>query len=387
VLLSSPPSPQHKLASRRQLVLWPLAAGLGTGLGAGVSGCAAAALPTGSAHAPSLKQAFGNLMPFGSAVTPQQLRGPEAAFIAHHFNVLVAENAMKPEALAPTQEGQYDFTAADELVDFALLHGMKVRGHTLMWHRQMPPWFFKDGNATVSREVLVARIERYIADVVGHFKGRVHAWDVLNEAITVDEPDAQADAQGLRIGELYKIIGPEYIDIAFRAAAKADPDALLFYNDYETQAPKKVALISRLVQGLKARGVKIDGIGHQAHCSAGHPSVADFERAIDAYAQLGVTQHVTELDIALNRSLMDNEVSAATPELLQRQAQRYDELVSLFLSKRAQVTALLVWGIGDAHTWLTSWPVERFEAPLLFDTALRPKPAYHAVMEAARRAG
>jgi endo-1,4-beta-xylanase len=255
-----------------------------------------------------------------------------------------------------------------------------------MWHRQMPPWLFKDGNATVSRAVLIARVERYIADVVGHFKGRVCAWDVVNEAITVDEPDAQADANGLRIADLYKIIGPEYIDIVFRAAAKADPDALLFYNDYETQNPKKVALISRLVQGMKARGVKIDGIGHQAHCSAGHPGVAEFEHAIDAYARLGVTQHVTELDIALNHNLMDDKVTAATPELLARQARRYGDLVSLFLKKRAQVTALLVWGIGDQYTWLTSWPVKRFEAPLLFDTQLRPKPAFNAVLEAARLA-
>jgi endo-1,4-beta-xylanase len=380
------------LATRRELVLWPLASGLAASLAASLGACAGAvppAAPTalpGDEPAPSLKAAFGHAMPFGSAVTPEQLRGPEAAFIARHFNMLVAENVMKPEFLAPKQEGQYEFAAADELVNFARVHGMQVRGHTLMWHRQMPPWFFKDGGATVSRAVLVARIERYIADVVGHFKGRVYAWDVLNEAVTVDEPDVQADANGLRIAELHKIIGPEYIDIVFRAAAKADPDALLFYNDYETQNPKKVALISRLVQGMKARGVKIDGIGHQAHCSAGHPSVADFERAIDAYARLGVTQHVTELDIALNQNLMDNKVTTATPELLARQAQRYGELVSLFLKKRTQVTALLLWGIGDSYTWLTSWPVNRFEAPLLFDTQLRPKPAYHAVLEAARRA-
>lgn len=377
------------MATRRELVLWPLAGGVASGLAASLGACASAvplpALP-GAEPPPSLKEAFGRLMPFGSAVTPEQLRGPEAAFIARHFNVLVAENVMKPEFLAPKQEGQYEFGPADELVNFALARGMKVRGHTLLWHRQMPAWFFKEGNAVVSRAVLLARVERYIADVVGHFKGRVYAWDVVNEAVTVDEPDAQADANGLRIAEFYKIIGPEYIDIAFRAAAKADPDALLFYNDYETQNPKKVALVSRLVSGLKARGVKIDGIGHQAHCSAGHPGVADFERAIDAYARLGVTQHVTELDIALNHNLMDTTVTAATPELLARQARRYGELVSLFLRKRAQVTALLVWGIGDSYTWLTSWPVKRFEAPLLFDTALRPKPAYHAVLEAARRA-
>jgi endo-1,4-beta-xylanase len=360
-------------------MLWPVAAGL----------AACTGLPTAPAcdeTVPSLKQAFERLLPFGSAVTPEQLRGPQARFIARHFNVLVAENVMKPQFLAPDREGRYDFAAAEEVVDFALAHGMQVRGHTLMWHRQMPSWFFRDGDARASRELLIARIERYIADVVGHFKGRVYAWDVVNEAITDGEPGARTDANGLRIAELYETVGPEYIDIAFRAAAKADPDALLFYNDYETQSPNKVALISRLVKRLKDRGVKIDGIGHQAHCSAGHPSVAAFERAIDAYAQLEVTQHVTELDVALNDGLMDTAVVAATPELLARQARRYRELVSLFLRKRAQVTALLVWGIGDEYTWLASWPQTRFEAPLLFDTRLRPKPAFDAVLEAARHA-
>jgi Glycosyl hydrolase family 10 len=172
-------------ATRRRVMLWPLAAGM--------DGCAGAApgpsvappsapgpsvAPPSAARLPSLTQAFGAALPFGVAVMPAQLRGPESAFIAHHFNLLVAENAMKPEALAPVREAEYDFAAADALVDFASAHDMKVRGHTLMWHRQMPPWFFKDGAGTVSREQLIARIERYIADVVGHFKGRVYAWAI-----------------------------------------------------------------------------------------------------------------------------------------------------------------------------------------------------------------
>jgi endo-1,4-beta-xylanase len=358
-------------------------------LGAGLGACTTtghAPEAVGSGLDPSLKQAFGDRMLFGSAITPDQLRGREAAFIAHHFNVVVAENVMKPETLAPKAEGQYDFGAADTLVDFAVARGMKVRGHTLMWHRQMPPWMFKEGDATVSRAVLITRVERYINDVMRHFKGRVFAWDVLNEAFVDGEPGVEADANGLRMNELRKIIGPEYIEIVFRAASKADPDALLFYNDYETQSPKKVEMISRMVRELRAKGVKINGIGHQAHCSMGHPSVAEFERAIDAYARLGVVQQVTELDIALNHSVFDNKVTQATPALLAQQARRYDELVSLFLRKRQQVTALLVWGISDAHTWLTSWPMQRFEAPLLFDAQLRPKPAYRAVLEAARRA-
>lgn len=381
--------PSAAVVSRRSVTALAALA-TASGLGA-CGGCPVSrSEPAEATQAPPLKEAFAALMPVGVAVTPAQLRGLQAAVIARHFNLLVAENVMKPEALAP-REGEYDFAAADELVDFGLARGMKVRGHTLVWHRQMAPWWLRDGEAEVSRTTLIARLERHIADVLGHFKGRVFAWDVVNEAFVFDEDgapgtDTETDADGMRMSALRRVIGPEYVEIAFRAAAEADPGALLFYNDYETQNPRKVAAVSSLVQALKARGVKIDGIGHQAHCSAGHPGVADFERAIDAYAALGVTQHVTELDIALNHGLMETTVTQATPALLERQALRYGALVSLFLRKREQVSALLFWGLSDADTWLTSWPVERFEAPLLFDTALRPKPAFHAVLEAARRA-
>jgi endo-1,4-beta-xylanase len=373
--------------TRRQVVAWPLSTGVG-GLGA-CAGSPPAPPRAVDAALPSLAEAFGRKMPIGMAIRPEQLRGgAETALIDRHFNVVVAENVMKAESLAPQAEGRYDFAPADTLVNWARARGKLVRGHTLVWHHQNPAWMFRDGAEPASRAVLITRLQRYIGDVVRHFKGRVYAWDVVNESYIFDEgPGSQADANGMRLSEWRRLIGPDYIEIAFRAAAQADPDALLFYNDYETQNPRKVEAISRLVRDFKARGIKIDGVGHQAHCAAGHPSVAQFERAIDAYARLGVTQHVTELDIALNEGVMETKVTQATPALLERQARRYGELVSLFLRKREQVTALLVWGLTDADTWLTSWPVKRFEAPLLFDAQLRPKPAFFAVLEAARRAG
>ncbi len=340
--------------------------------------------PVASTEA-SLAGAFAGRLPLGAAVTPAQLRDPAvAAFIRHHFNQLVAENAMKPQALAPHAEGQYEWADADAVVDFGVRHQMPVRGHTLVWHVQPAPWMFRQGANEVSRATLVARLERYIGDVVSHFKGRVYAWDVVNEAFQFDEPGAVTDASGMRMSDWRRIIGPEYIEIAFRAAAQADPGALLFYNDYETQNPKKVAAMLALVRGLRAKGVKIDGIGHQSHCARGWPRVADVAAAIDALAAAGVVQHITELDVALNQNVTDTAVTAATPELLQAQAERYRELVGLYLRQRSKVQALLLWGIGDAYTWLSSWPTRRFEAPLPFDTQLRPKPAYHALIEVAR---
>ncbi len=378
--------------TRRQFAASPFALAL-TGCGGGGSPSATAApapapapTPTPAALDPSIGAAFAGRMPFGAAVTPEQLRDATlGAFIKHHFRVLVAENVMKPQMISPVSEGNYTFGPADEVVNFGIANGMKVRGHTLLWHNQMSPWILRDGAAEVSRTVLIARLERYIADVVGHFKGRVFAWDVVNEAFQFDEgAGVTTDANGMRLSDWRRIIGPEYIEIAFRAAAKADPDALLFYNDYETQNAKKVAAIVAMVKDFKARGVKIDGVGHQMHSARTWPNVSDVSASIDAYAATGVTQHITEMDIALNDQIDGTAVKAATTELLAAQAERYRALMTLFMAKRDKVTATLVWGISDAYTWLTSWPVNRFEAPLLFDTALKAKPAYTAVMDVAK---
>jgi endo-1,4-beta-xylanase len=377
--------------SRRQFASLPLILVL-PACGSGGSSGGAQAVPAPVPSSPagfdaSVGAAYAGRMPFGAAVTPEQLRTTATAdFIRHHFRVLVAENVMKQGALSPKAEGQYEFADADVIVNFGLNNGMKVRGHTLVWHTQMAPWILKENGGEVSRTTLIARLERYITDVVTHFKGRVYAWDVVNEAFQFDEPGAKTDGNGMRLNDYRRIIGPEYIEIAFRAASKADPDALLFYNDYETQNPRKVAAIVAMVKDLKAKGVKIDGIGHQSHCAHGWPRVADVEASIDAFAQLGVTQHITELDIALNQNLTDTLVTSATPELLSAQAERYRELMTLYMKKRQQVTAVLVWGIGDAYTWLTNWPSKRFEAPLLFDTQLKAKPAYTAVMDVVRMA-
>ena len=366
--------------TRRQIAAVPL----GFALPACAGSVALAAAAPAPAEIASLAQAFGSRMRFGAAVTPEQVRDPGlAAFIGRQFSLLVAENAMKPQSLS-RGEGRYDFADADAIVDFARKQGLPMRGHTLVWHNQAAAWMFKDGGAEVSRATLIARLERYIADVVGHFRGRVFAWDVVNEAFVFDEPGVQTDADGMRMSHWRRIIGPEYIEIAFRAAAKADPDALLFYNDYESQNPKKVAAIRKMVRGLRAAGVHIDGIGHQMHCARAWPPVALVAEAIDAIAADGLRQHVTELDIALNDQVTGSSVTAATDDLLEAQAQRYSELMTLFMSKRDKVGAVLVWGVSDAHSWLLKWPRPRFEAPLLFDTQLKPKPAYEAVLDAAR---
>jgi endo-1,4-beta-xylanase len=349
-----------------------------------MTACASAPATLSATPPPSLAKALSAYFAFGSAITPAQIKTGAADFIANQFNVVVAENVMKASELAPAAEGQYDFRTADELVNYAISRGLKVRGHTLIWHNQVPAWMFVDGGQTVSRAVLVARMQRYIADVVGHFKGRVYAWDVINEAFVFGENNVKTDAGGMRLSPWREIIGEDFIAIAFAAAAKADPAALLFYNDYETQEPRKVAAISQMVTQLKASGVKIDGIGHQAHYTVVHPPLEVFEQAVIAYGRLGMTQHVTELDLALNGDIMQNRVTSATPALLALQAQRYGDFFKLFIRHQQLISAVLVWGIDDAHSWLTQWPMPRFEAPLLFDRQRQPKPAFWAVLQAAK---
>jgi endo-1,4-beta-xylanase len=340
-----------------------------------------------AARVPALAAAFAKHFPVGAAVTPGQVTVFASDFIKKHFSVLVAENAMKPGLLAKRAEGRYDFSQADDIVNFGIENRMKVRGHTLCWHQQMPSWFFTEGGKDVSREMLLARMDKYITDVMTHFKGRIYAWDVVNEAFVFGEPGEAVDANGMRMNAYRRIIGPDYLEHAFRFAAKADPKALLFYNDYETQSNAKLSAIVNMVKDFKRQGIKIDGIGHQAHCTVTHPSIESLGYAIDEIAKLGVTQEITELDVALNANIMESRVTEATPELLELQAQRYASFFDLFVRKKEHISAVLMWGINDSASWMRYWPRPRFEAPLMFDDSSRPKPAFWKVMDVAKRYG
>ncbi|MDT7838601.1 endo-1,4-beta-xylanase [Aquabacterium sp. OR-4] len=368
--------PAFRQFTRRQLTLAMACAAVAPGLALGAAG----------KPVPSLGQALGPRLPFGMAVTPAQMASSDAALVQHHASIIVAENAMKPSELSPRAEGQYSFEVADAMVNKALELGLKVRGHTLIWHQQTPPWMFLENGQTVSRATLIERMRRYITDVVTHFKGRVYAWDVVNEAFCFGEANVKTDAEGMRMSPWREIIGPEFIDIAFEAASAADPNALLFYNDYETQNADKVKAVSRMVRQLKGRGIKIDGIGHQSHMTVTHPRLSEVEASLIAYAELGVTQQITELDIALNADLTKNQVPRATPRLLALQAQRYADMFRLFLKHRDKLSAVVVWGVDDRQSWLNYWPMRRFEAPLLLDRQQQPKPAFWAVLEVAKAA-
>jgi endo-1,4-beta-xylanase len=329
---------------------------------------------------PALKEVFGPKFVVGAAIEPSQLRNAtDVALLKKHFSSITAENVMKPHRLAPSPNG-YSFGPADELVRFAEANSIRVRGHTLLWHRNAPEWFFAGGDRAEIRR----RLERYITDVVTHFKGKVYAWDVVNEVASDEE------------GELYRTttpwytaLGPDYIEFAFRAARAADPDVQLFINDYDTEdAPKRARLLT-IVRDLMKKGVPIDGVGHQVHTKVG-ASAKDVDEALKEVAALGLMNHVTELDVSVyvdpascfeNDTACQRDYGSAVPAaVLTAQAQLYGELFEVF-RKHPTLTSVSTWGISDAHTWLSTFPVRRTNKPLLFDTTGAPKAAFDAVVK------
>jgi endo-1,4-beta-xylanase len=326
---------------------------------------------------PSLSKAYKGQFLIGAAVSSGMvLTGEASKFVEHQFNVIVAENEMKPHQLSKA-EGQYDFAAADALVDWANKNGIKVRGHTLIWHQHAPPWIFTQDGHPVSRDLLVERMRAYIHDVVGHFRGRVFAWDVVNEAFVPGEAKVES-VDGWRRSGWYDILGPDYIPLAFQFAHEADPGALLFYNDYDTQAPAKRSMILELVRSLKKRGIAIHGIGHQAHYTLTQPDPSELEATLREVARLGLRNHITEMDISL-RERWDAPVPEVTAERLALQAQRWVEFFRMFRRNEDKIDAVLFWGVNDENSWLGQ-PDE----PLLFK-GFEPKPAFWAVYREARQ--
>jgi len=338
---------------------------------AAMSGCAVTP-PDIRAHAP-LSKLYASRFPVGAAVEPWQLETREGALFAWQFNGVVAENAMKPRNLQPS-EGRFEFAGADRIVAFAQRRGMRIRGHTLLWHEETPDWTWRapDGAPADPAHVL-ARLRAHIAAVVGRYRERVHTWDVVNEVVDPSRPDCLRDTQWLRV------LGPTYIDAAFHAAHAADPAARLVLNDYETADPARRACLLRLAGELRARGVPLHGIGHQMHVRLDDPSPEAVDATLAAFAALGLDNEITELDMTLGPA----STRGVEALLLERQAQRYAELFRVF-ARRPDVKSVTFWGVSDAHTWLN---MKRDKSdpdrPLLFDAGQLPKPAYHAVAGAA----
>lgn len=344
--------------------------------------------PAVQAALPPLADAYTDYFPIGAAIEPDQTEGPSAELMKRQVNWIVAENAMKPDALAPA-EGSFTWERADRIVAFAKENGMGLRFHTLVWHSQTPEWFFLDeaGGAmaeetdpvrrAANKKLLLERLDRYVTAVVNRYKEDITSWDVVNEVIEPGDPD------GMRASNWYKITGTGFIETAFKAARKAGgPELKLYINDYGTDNPEKRDRLYELVKELLEKGVPIDGVGHQTHINLDYPSVESIIESMDKFHALGLDNQITELDMSL---YVYNDLSDVGPEvpadILQRQAERYRELFAALRARRELLSGVMFWGIADDHTWLSTFPVARTEAPLLFDKQLQAKPAFRAVTD------
>jgi endo-1,4-beta-xylanase len=356
--------------------------------------------------------AINRTIPTGTAVkadnvdrTLAEVRADTATVLAQ-FNQIAPENDLKWQLIHPREGADgYDFAPADAFVNFGVSNNLYVIGHTLVWHGQTPTWVFAGTNPPpnlagadapgrpragrggytgprASREELLARMREHIHTVVGRYKGKIKAWDVVNEAI------ADGGTNVLRNTLWLEIIGPDYIAKAFQFAHEADPDAILRYNDYGLENTSKRRKLITLIKSLQEQGVPIHAIGSQAHVNVA-TTFQTMDQALAEMATLGLPIHITELDVnsavggqrSTAAEIGDNAATTQgglVSEADKRQAEAYANLFRAFLKHKEHVKMVTLWGVNDAVSWRADG------RPLLFDGNNQPKPAFHAVLRAAR---
>jgi len=351
------------------------------------------------AQAPTtLKGAYHGLFHIGAAINERQIAGTDArgdALLASQFDSISPENVLKWERVHPSPD-KYNFDLPDQYVALGEKNHMFIVGHTLVWHAQVPSWVFKDAQCNpVDRETLLKRMHDHIATVVGRYKGRIQAWDVVNEALNDDGT--------LRPSPWLKIIGDDFIVKAFQYAHEADPQAQLNYNDYSLENEAKRNGAIALVKKLQAAGVPITTVGIQGHDHLDWPSAQLEDETISAFAKLGVKVAITELDIDvlpqgsgshtadvgynIQADPKLNPYPDALPEAQQQElAKRYADLFAAYVKHADVINRVTFWGVIDSDSWLNNWPVRgRTSYPLLFDREGKPKPAFDAVIKAAAK--
>lgn len=309
-----------------------------------------------------------------------------------HFQIITPENCMKPVAIQPTQ-GSFNFAQTDAFVAFAQQNKFEIVGHCLVWAKddRTPPWFYLDdaGNP-LSREELLKRMKTYIDTVVGRYKGKIAMWDVVNEALADGKED-------LRPSGWTKATGEEFIAKAFEYAHAADPDALLIYNDYNNELPAKREKMDRLIRSLLEKKVPIHAIGLQGHYEIDRIPFEELEKTFEWAKSLGLQVVISELDIDMiprgiwwaDGGKNREEIAKINPyteglpqELLDRQAEQYAKLFSIFKKHSDNILRISFWNLHDGQSWLNDFPWKRTNHPLLFDRERKEKPAYHAVIKA-----
>lgn len=345
---------------------------------------ALAAVGATTAQAQGLKDAYKDYFTIGVAVNKHNIAQPEQmALIKREFNSVTAENDMKPISVHP-KEGVWNWGAADSIADFCRQNGIKLRGHCLAWHSQFSDWMFTDKKGKeVKKEVFYQRLREHIHTIVNRYKDIVYAWDVVNEAM------ADNNMMPMRLGEksspyrqsrLFKLCGDEFIAKAFEFAHEADPNALLFYNDYNAADPKKCERIYHMVKKMQDAGVPITGIGMQGHYNIYGPSEQDVDAALTRYSQLVKHIHITEFDIRTNTEMggqlqfSRGKSTGMAPYISTLQEDQYARMFRVFRKHKDVIDNVTFWNLSDRDSWLGV-----ANHPLLFDENYKPKKAYAAV--------
>ena len=357
-----------------------------------------------TAHAQkTLKSAYADAFKMGCAVNSQIVSGHDsrsAQIILEQFNAVSPENDMKAEVLHPTPD-TWNFQAADRYVKFAQDNGLWALGHTLVWHNQTPDFFFNHADGTPkSHDEMVETMRSYIETVAGHFAGKINAWDVVNEIIDNDGSYRKTLWTNAFNGD-----GDEVVRLAFQFAHQYDPNAELYYNDFNAWRPSKRDGIARMVRMLQKEGIKIDGIGIQGHWGLNFPKNEYITAAIDTFAALGVKVMITELDIdvlpltkegqVIGKSLqdplyqleefetyLDPYKNGLPDDVKQQLTARYAELFRIFYDRRDKIDRVTVWGLHDGMSWKNGYPIpNRTNYPLLYNRDRTPKPALQAVLQ------
>lgn len=331
----------------------------------------------------SLKDAYNGYFTIGVAVNQRNISDPtQIELIKKQFNSITAENDMKSGEVHPS-EGVWKWERADKVANFCRQNGIKLRGHCLVWHSQFCNWMFNDKNGKlVKKEVFYARLRDHIHTVVSRYKDIVYAWDVVNEAMSDggDRGFGGNEPNPYRQSQLYNLCGDEFIAKAFEYAHEADPNAILFYNDYNAATPAKRDRIYNMVKKMQDAGVPITGIGMQGHYNIYGPSEEDVDAALTKYSELVKHIHITELDIRCNQEMggqlqfSRGEKSVMPGYISTLQEDQYARIFRVFRKHKDVIDNVTLWNLCDADSW-----VGVNNHPLPFDENLKPKKAYYAI--------
>jgi len=332
----------------------------------------------------SLKDVFKKDFLIGAAVSDDQISGKDKnviPIIESQFNTITPENCLKWESVHP-EPNVYNFEQADRFVAFGEKNKMFIIGHILIDQEQVPGWVFQDADGNkVERETLLKRMQEHISTVVGRYKGRINAWQVINEPIGRDGKIVKT--------KWFEIAGEDYIAKAFEYARQADPNVELYYNGHDMLTKEATDSIVRLVGDIKSKGGRIDGIGVQAHWKLDSPSLKEIEDGIvNLTKSSDVKVMITEMDITVlprSGNRLNPYINGLPDEMQEKLAKRYAELFTIFCKHAGRIERVNFWGVNDGQSWLNDWPIRgRTDYPLLFDRQLQPKPAFFAVVKTAQ---